>query len=339
MSKPVVLITGATGHIGFRTLVFALQAGYRARVSSRKLAQAEALRDAESVKPYLDSIEFVEVPDFLAEGAFDEAVRGVDYVLHLASPIPTPELAVDVKKHILEPAVRGTVSMLQSAAKSPSVKRVVVTSSVVVLATPPGATMAGPYDLCPVPDPDSVPANEWVAYRASKRLAYQAAEDFMASTRPTFDLINIMPSYVQGRNELVTRKEDVHNGSNDVMVDLVLGAKGGRPRFANTVFVDDVARVEVLALDATLAKHGDNFIAAGSPSGKSIAWNDVTEAVRRLFPDAVKSGVLPLGGSQESIPVNYDVSKTEEALGLTFAGLETQTKSLIGQYVELAAAA
>jgi uncharacterized protein YbjT (DUF2867 family) len=51
MSKPLVLITGATGHIGFRTLVFALKAGYRARISSRRLAQAEALKNVESIKP------------------------------------------------------------------------------------------------------------------------------------------------------------------------------------------------------------------------------------------------------------------------------------------------
>lgn len=336
MSKPLVLITGATGHIGFRTLVFALQAGYRARVSSRKLAQAEALRHAESIKPYLGSIEFVEVPDFLADGAFDEAVRDVDYILHLASPIPTPELAADVKKHILDPAIKGTVGMLQSAAKSKSVKRVVVTSSVVIIEPKPGNSAAGPYDLTAIPDADKVPADEWTAYRASKRLAYHAAEDFMASKKPTFDLVNILPSYVQGRNELVTRKEDVHNGSNDVMMDLVLGAKGGRPRRANIVFVDDVAKVEVLALDPKLAKNGDNFIAAGSPSGMSIEWNDVTQIVGKLFPDAVKSGILPLGGDQESISVSYDVSKTEEAFGFKFAGLETQVKSLIGQYVELA---
>jgi nucleoside-diphosphate-sugar epimerase len=336
MSKPLVLITGATGHIGFRTLVLALQAGYRARVSSRKLAQAEALRHAESIKPYLDSIEFVEVPDILADGAFDEAVRDVDYVIHLASPIPTPELAADVKKHILNPAIKGTVGILQSAAKSKSVKRVVVTSSIVILEPKPGNSTAGPYDLTAIPDADKVPADEWIAYRASKRLAYHAAEEFMASKKPAFDLVNILPSYVQGRNELVTRKEDVHNGSNDVMMDLVLGAKGGRPRKANTVFVDDVAKVEVLALDPKLAKNGDNFIAAGSPSGMGIEWNDVTPIVGKLFPDAVKSGILPLGGDQESIPVSYDVSKTEEAFGFKFAGLETQVKSLIGQYVELA---
>ena len=336
MSKPLVLITGATGHIGFRTLVSALQAGYRARISSRQLAQAQALKGAESIKPYLDSIEFVEVPDILVDGAFDEAVRDVDYILHLASPIPTPELAADVKKHIIDPAVKGTVGMLESAAKSKSVKRVVVTSSVVVLEPKPGNSIAGPYDLSAIPDADKVPADEWIAYRASKRLAYHAAENFMVVRQPTFDLVNILPSYVQGRNELVTRKEDVHNGSNDVIVDLVLGAKGGLPRKANTVFVDDVAKVEVLALDPTLAKNGDNFIAAGSPSGKGIEWNDVTRIVNKLFPDAVKSGILPLGGDQESIASNYDVSKTEEAFGFKFAGLETQVESLIGQYVELA---
>jgi nucleoside-diphosphate-sugar epimerase len=86
--------------------------------------------------------------------------------------------------------------MLQSAAKSKSVKRIVITSSVVVLATKPGASMPGPYDLAPVPDTDKVPANERVAYRASKTLAYKAAQGFMASKQPTFDLVNILPSYV-----------------------------------------------------------------------------------------------------------------------------------------------
>ena len=105
---------------------------------------------------------------------------------------------------------------------------------------------------------------------------------------------------------------------------------------ANTVFVDDVARVEVLALDPKLAKNGDNFVAAGSPSGQSIVWNDVTTIVHQLFPDAVASGVLPLGGDQDTISVSYDVSKTEETFGFKFGGLETQVKSLIGQYVELA---
>ena len=338
MSKPLVLITGATGHIGFRTLVFLLQAGYRARISSRKLAQAEALKQANSIKPYLGNTEFIEIPDILADGAFDKAVEGVEYILHLASPIPTPDLVGDIRTNFVDPAVKGTVGMLESAAKSRTVKRVIITSSVVVLAPKAGSSTAGPNDLSPVPDQAAIDAitNPVLAYRASKILAYDAAKKFMVEKKPAFDLVNILPSYVQGENELVFRKEDVHNGSNDVMINLVLGFQSTLPRRASTVFVDDVAKVEVLALDPKFANGGEDFIAAGSPSGKSIQWNDVTEIARKLFSEAVEKGVLPLGGNQETIEANYDVSKTEEVFGFRFAGLETQVKSLVGQYVELA---
>ena len=87
MSKQLILITGASGHLGFRTLVLALEAGYRARIALRRLEQAEALRKTRSIEPYLHSIEFVQVPDITSAGAYLEAVKGVDLILHIASPI------------------------------------------------------------------------------------------------------------------------------------------------------------------------------------------------------------------------------------------------------------
>ena len=79
---------------------------------------------------------------------------------------------------------------------------------------------------------------------------------------------------MRGRNELVTKASDVHNGSNDVMVHLVLGQKAAEPRFANTVLVDDVARTTVAAL--TKGRAGACYIAAGSPGGRSIRWDGMT---------------------------------------------------------------
>ena len=336
MSKPLVLVTGASGHIGFRTLATLLENGYRARVCLRKLSQADGIKHATSIQPYVDHVEFVHVPDILAQGAFDTAVQGVEYVLHLASPIPDVSLVGHVKEVYLEPAVKGTVGMLESAAKSPSVKRVVITSSVVVLGLKPGATALNADVILPEPDPDSVPQDPWAAYRASKVLAHHAADRFMEEKKPHFDLIRILPTYVQGRNELVTEKENVHNGSNDVMMDLCLGAKGSRPRYGNTVFVDDVALAEVGALDAEKAKSGQNFLCAGSPSGKSIDWMDVLKIAKREFPEAFEKGILHENGEQETIHMDCDVRKTEEAFGFTFRDLEVQVKSLIGQYVELA---
>lgn len=338
-SKPLILITGGTGHIGSCTLAFALENGYRARVSSRNLASAHKLKGLPSIKPHVNNVEFVEVPDLLAPGAFDEAAKDVDYILHLASPIPEPDSpeTIDVKKDYVEPALKGTLGILESAAKSPSVKRVVITSSIVVLAPKEGSSApVGPDDLAPVPDPESVDPTAWAAYPASKRIAHDAATKFMETKSPNFDLVRLMPAYVQGRNQLVTDKDKLRGGSNDVMMDLILGKKAPAPRFGSTVLVDDVAKMLVLALDPDRAKGGENYIAAGSPSGKGIRWEDATEIAKDLFPEAVRSGVLPLGGRQESVTVDYDVSKSEKAFGFQFADLETQVKSLVGQYVELA---
>ena len=86
------------------------------------------------------------------------------------------------------------------------------------------------------------------------------------------------------------------------MVHLVLGQKAAEPRFANTVLVDDVSRTMVAAL--TKGRPGACYIAAGSPGGRSIRWDNVTGVVERLFPEAVERGVLPLGGDQESVELD-----------------------------------
>lgn len=88
MSKQLLLITGASGHLGFRTLVLALEGGYRARVTLRELEQVAIIEQAPILAPYLDSIEYVMVPDITAPDAYTRAIENVDGVLHIASPIP-----------------------------------------------------------------------------------------------------------------------------------------------------------------------------------------------------------------------------------------------------------
>lgn len=62
MPQDLVLITGATGHLGFRTLVGLLQHGYRARIAHRRPEQGDVIKSQKSVKPFQDSDEFVQVP-------------------------------------------------------------------------------------------------------------------------------------------------------------------------------------------------------------------------------------------------------------------------------------
>jgi hypothetical protein len=65
-------------------------------------------------------------------------------------------------------------------------------------------------------------------------------------------------------------------------------------------------------------------------------WDDASEIVVRRFPDAVKDGVLPLGGSQATTKVSFNTSKTREVLGFEFKGWEEQVVSAAGWYIEVA---
>lgn len=78
--------------MGFRVLAEALGRGYRVRAVVRKVAQIEQIKATESVKPHLDLLEFVVVPDLLAHGAFDGFFDGAYGIVHVASPIPSGDV-------------------------------------------------------------------------------------------------------------------------------------------------------------------------------------------------------------------------------------------------------
>jgi nucleoside-diphosphate-sugar epimerase len=68
-------------------MVTALEAGYRVRSQVRSTSKSEPIKAAPSIQKYLDKVEFFIVSDIIKDGAFDEAVKGVDYIIHCASPL------------------------------------------------------------------------------------------------------------------------------------------------------------------------------------------------------------------------------------------------------------
>ena len=125
MSGTTVFITGATGFIGAHVALETLRAGHNVKLSVRREGQIESLRRA--LDAFADKLEFVVVPDYTAANAFDDALEGTDYVIHVASPLAKPN------EDLLTPAVKGTISILESASKTPTIKKVVITASVASL--------------------------------------------------------------------------------------------------------------------------------------------------------------------------------------------------------------
>lgn len=141
-------MTGVSGHVGFRVLVTALAAGYRVRATVRKQEQIDTIKATKSIKPHVDNLEMVVVPDILKDGAFDAALKDVTYIIHLASPLAkevrynkslkrvkanTCCKTDDAERDIIKPAIHATLNILESAHKAPGVKRVVITSSLAVI--------------------------------------------------------------------------------------------------------------------------------------------------------------------------------------------------------------
>lgn len=296
MARDLVLLTGASGFIGFATLQAALSHGYQVRAAVRSGQKADLVRSSSTMRDVRgDQLEFVIVPDFLVEGAFDEAVKGVKFIVHVASPLPDPKWSVendDLDALMVQPAVQGTLGLFRSAQKVKCVQRVVVTSSVASLA--PFANIAGepteqrfgPQDRCdPIPSPFmNIPQ---VAYHTSKILALKRAEDFVQSEKPSFDVIHIHPTIVLGRDELATTPEAVDSGSNAWALGPALGRRSEKPVPAIVTHVDDVALAHVRALNPDVPgnqsfllnnSEGDNWTVCVHPSIKAL----MTLAMRLL---------------------------------------------------------
>ena len=335
MSSPTLLITGATGHIGFRTLVEALKAGYVVRAAIRSAGKADEILATPSIKALGsdNKLSFVVVPDILADGAYDKALEGVTYVVHLASPLPTA--TTEYERDIIQPAIKGTTNILKAAKRVPTVKRVVITSSMMAIVSPE-VIRKGDDKIHRAEDrvePYAGPiANPGVAYGVSKVKALQAAEEFMQTEAPTFDIIHIHPVYVVGRNELALDAKAVLKGTNSTALGHVLGTKFDQGRTSGSVHLYDVARLHVLALDPKV-KGGQSFIAS-----HENVWNDSLDIVKKHFPQAVKDGKLPADGDQPTLSVKIDVTHTEEVFGpfgFKFQDYEAQVVNVTEQYLEL----
>jgi nucleoside-diphosphate-sugar epimerase len=331
MAGELVLITGGTGHIGSRTLVEALRKGYKVRAAVRSASRFNELKSAPFVQPYLDHLTSVIVPDIEEDGAFDEAVKGVDYIVHLASPLA--RASDDDETNIIQPAIRGTLSILYSALKEPAIKKVVITSSVAAVAPPIRDKIFTTDNI--QPDPHGPYPSSFAAYSASKKLAYNRTREFIQKENPHFNIINIMPSFVVGKNEMAKTKEDYISGSNGAALAPLLGLQiPGSSAFA--CHVDDVAFVHIAALDPTI-EGNQNFGVNSDVNG--VQWDDAIEIVKKHFPKEVEQGIFPLGGHAESLPSRFDASKTEKVFGIKFKSYEEQIISLAEGFAEVATAA
>jgi len=122
-----VLVTGGSGFIAGHIILQLLDAGYTVRTTVRSLERETNVRAVlvEAGMKRGDALAFVEA-DLTSDTGWATAVKGIDYVLHVASPIHTEN--VKDENQVIGPARDGALRVLR-AARDAGVSRVVLTSA------------------------------------------------------------------------------------------------------------------------------------------------------------------------------------------------------------------
>jgi nucleoside-diphosphate-sugar epimerase len=129
-SRAPVLVTGGSGFVASHLVHRLLARGCTVRASVRDLDRADKVEPLRRLaRDLTGTLELFEA-DLLEPGSFDEAMSGCQVVFHVASPFLLPEQIKDPRRDVLDPALEGTRNILDAVDRTPSVERLVLTSTV-----------------------------------------------------------------------------------------------------------------------------------------------------------------------------------------------------------------
>ncbi|KAB2594775.1 cinnamoyl-CoA reductase 1-like [Pyrus ussuriensis x Pyrus communis] len=237
-----VCVTGASGYIASWLVKLLLQKGYTVKATVRDPNDAKKTEHLLSLDGAKERLHLFKA-DLLEKGSFDAVIDGCVGVFHTASPAQFS--VTDPQVEIIEPAVKGTLNVLNSCAKFPAVKRVVITSSLasVGLSGKP-LTSDVVMDETWYSDPHFCETTkQW--YPLSKTLAEEAAWKFAKGNG--IDLVTIHPG-----NAIGPPLQPTLNLSVEFLLNLMSGIE---TPFINYTFVDvrDVAFAHIQAFEVPSA--------------------------------------------------------------------------------------
>ncbi|PHH91697.1 hypothetical protein CDD83_10614 [Cordyceps sp. RAO-2017] len=278
MTGKTVLVTGGSGFIGSHVIVHALQKGYHVRTTVRSLSRSDSVREkllnGGISEEQARGVQFFEV-DLLGDKGWDDACKGCDFVLHVASPYP---LGVPKdEQEVIRPAREGTLRALRAAKRAGTVKRIVITSSFAAIG----------YGHEPRTKENPLTEKDWTvlkspkspvgAYEKSKTLAEQDAWQWLKNEGSGMELATVNPVSVWGPS--LGREE---NTSLELATRMLNGQLPGLPNLAfGIVDVRDVADLHIKAMEAPEAA-GQRYLAISDEL--SVSTSDISTYLKQGLP-------------------------------------------------------
>jgi nucleoside-diphosphate-sugar epimerase len=282
----LVVVSGANGFIASHVVDQLLLAGYRVRATVRSLHRGGWIDEYFTKKYGSGKIEVVEVPDMGSSGAFDSVVAGASGFVHVATPVMVEQ---DPNKGV-PIVVNGALNVLRAAAREPTIKRVVMTSSSTAAADPnPNVEFTIDSDTWNdaileaawAPPPYEGVKRKLAVYSASKMQSEQAAWKFIEENKPDFVFNTVLPNANMG---LVLSPENQGAPSTVGWLKALWNDFEGQEDLKKNppqyyINVQDNARVHVAALICPDVKNERLFSFAGPYN-----WNDILAIYRKEYP-------------------------------------------------------
>lgn len=325
LSGPV-LVTGGNGYIASWLVRRLLDRGFDVHATVRDTsdpARTDHLRATARGRPGTLSLFDA---DLLQAGGFERAMAGCDLVFHTASPLIVRDV-VDPVRDLVEPATHGTRNVLEAVNRTRSVRRVVLTSSIVAIYGDAADLEGIGADRFDESHWNSTSNAHHQPYSYSKTLAEQLAWE-IAGRQNRWDLVAVNPGLVLGPGlsrhtsaEGVLVMRDFGNGyyrfgapelefaivdvrdvaQGHLRAGLLPGARGRHILVSETLNLIEIASI--------LRNHfGDGYPFPRQTVSKAVA---LMLAPRRRIPQAVARRNI-------GYPLRFDNRYARDALGITF---------------------
>ncbi|KAL2068182.1 hypothetical protein VTL71DRAFT_16280 [Oculimacula yallundae] len=288
----LVLVTGASGFVATHIVEHLLLSGYKVRGTVRDERKVQWTTELFNERHGAGKYSAVIVPDMSVDGAFDEAVKGTFNLKFLGKTKAEMVTFSPDPNAVIPESIAGVKSILRSAAKSPSVKTFVFTSSSVSCAGGiPGPNVSFSIDettynesavveawsVTSPPFPPTHPSN---VYGASKAEAEKAFWTFVKEENPHFKVNTIIPDANFG--DVLSTQGSLSTG-NWMRMAVTQGKDFVLHKFLPYqwyVNVNDTARLHVAALISTDVKN-ERIFSFAAPS----TWTEIFKNLKNLYPD------------------------------------------------------
>ncbi|KAF3021414.1 hypothetical protein E8E14_003964 [Neopestalotiopsis sp. 37M] len=298
-----VLVTGGNGLIASHIVDQFLAAGYRVRATVRTPSKCAWMEPLFAGRHGSGRLELCQVADISAPGAWDEAVRGVAAIAHVAGAV---DLGIQEYNGPLEEELRINVGLLEAADREPSVRSVALTSSAWASFTPDPSRKGlvltewtWNEDAVRLADSDASPQVKGLAnFMALKTRLEQRLWDWIKDKKPHYAFNAILPDTVMGEcldpvhQGVPSTAGMVHwvwKGENHHVLDMV------QPQWH--VDTRDVGLLYVAAL-TTPGLDGERLFGFG----ERFSWFKVREILSGLYPEQEIPQVKDWGMDQTEVP-------------------------------------